>query len=177
LLDEQSGVLKSGELKKSRKKTSNTGWGSIQLGRPHPPSSGGASRFYYCAKASRAERNAGLEGMEECEPHNYADTKRGWAEFYPDGKERPRKKITNNHPTVKPIKLFEYLIKLVTREGQIILDPFIGSGTTAIAAHNTGRKCVGIEKEGEYLTIAKRRIDYWENQPKQFALGDKNERI
>jgi DNA modification methylase len=47
----------------------------------------------------------------------------------------------------------------------------MGSGTTAIAAHNTGRKCVGIEKEDEYLTIAKRRIDYWENQPKQIEMG------
>jgi len=75
------------------------------------------------------------------------------------------------HPTVKPVSLFEYLIKLVTRQGQIILDPFIGSGTTAIAAHNTGRKCVGIEKEDEYLTIAKRRIDYWKNQPKQMEMG------
>ena len=80
-------------------------------------------------------------------------------------------KMKNNHPTVKPIKLFEYLIKLVTREGQIILDPFIGSGTTAIAAHNVGRKCVGIEKEDEYLTIAKRRIDHWKNQPKQMEIG------
>ena len=167
LLDEQSGVLKSGELKSSRKKTSNTGWGSIQLGRPHPASSGGASRFFYCAKASRGERNAGLDGMEEkAKPIHIRQSsgrqKAGEMESLP---------TKNNHPTVKPIKLFEYLIKLVTREGQIILDPFIGSGTTAIAAHNVGRKCVGIEKEEEYLTIAKRRIDHWKNQPKQMEIG------
>ena len=76
----------------------------------------------------------------------------------------------NNHPTVKPIALFEWLIKLVTREGQTVLDPFLGSGTTAIAAHNTGRKCIGIEKEGEYIEIAKRRVEYWESQPRQMEM-------
>jgi len=97
---------------------------------------GDVSRFFYCAKASRSERNRGLE-----------DSK-------------------NIHPTCKPIKLFEHLIKLVTREGQIILDPFLGSGTTAISARNTGRKCVGIEREEEYLTITQKRIEHWKGQLK-----------
>jgi len=89
-----------------------------------------------------------------------------------DGAKRTgvRQATKNNHPTVKPIALFEWLIKLVTREGQIILDPFLGSGTTAIAAHNTGRLCVGIEKEPEYIEIAKRRVDYWKSQPRQQEL-------
>ena len=87
----------------------------------------------------------------------------------PDGRSGDNK-TRNNHPTVKPIKLFEYLIKLVTREGQIVLDPFIGSGTTAIAVHNTGRKCVGIEKEEEYIEIAKRRTAYWRSRPRQLEM-------
>ena len=172
LLDEQSGNLQSGENPKRRgSAVFKNCYGEFQ-GQENcmnhysrGANSGGASRFFYCAKASRGERNAGLEGMEEKpialntgNAHNVATL----------GRET---RYGNNHPTVKPIKLFEYLIKLVTREGQIILDPFIGSGTTAIAAHNTGRKCVGIEKEDEYLTIAKRRIDYWESQPKQMEMG------
>jgi len=63
----------------------------------------------------------------------------------------------SDHPTVKPIALFEWLIKLVTRQGQTILDPFLGSGTTMIASHKCGRRCIGIEKEAEYVEIAKRR--------------------
>ena len=70
----------------------------------------------------------------------------------------------NTHPTVKPIKLFEYLVKLATREGQVILDPFLGSGTTMIAANNVNRICVGIEKEKEYCRIAKRRVKYWDKK-------------
>ncbi|TET41749.1 MAG: site-specific DNA-methyltransferase, partial [Dehalococcoidia bacterium] len=131
--------------------------------------------FFYCAKASRGERNAGLEGMEE---KITARGGHGNIENDPVSiKLGSKRKMQNDHPTVKPIKLFEYLIKLVTREGQIVLDPFIGSGTTAIAAHNVGRKCVGIEKEDEYLIIAKRRIDYWKSQPQQLALGGKDASI
>ena len=171
LLDEQSGNHKSGKvqnIKEAYKGESNTGLlrGGSNFQNQHGDS-GGASRFFYCAKASRGERNAGLEGMEEKDLH-WSSGHKNPGSFQADG---TKKKATNNHPTVKPIRLFEYLIKLVTREGQIILDPFIGSGTTAIAAHNVGRKCVGIEKEDEYLTIAKRRIDYWENQPKQNSLN------
>lgn len=75
---------------------------------------------------------------------------------------------------VKPIALFEWLIKLVTREGQVVLDPFLGSGTTAIAAHKTGRKCIGIEREDEYLEISRKRISYWEQQEK---LEDKQKKL
>jgi len=138
-----------------------------------PPKECAPIRFKYTPKASRGERNAGLEGMEEKTRAGInkmmGNEKGGNSMRTGSGKIR-NNKLTNSHPTVKPIKLFEYLIKLVTREGQTILDPFIGSGTTAIAAHNTGRKCVGIEKEDEYLTIAKRRIDYWKNQPKQMEM-------
>src|SRR5690625_3566228 len=63
------------------------------------------------------------------------------------------------HPTQKPVQLFEYLLQSTSDEGEIILDPCIGSGTTAVAAINTNRQFIGIEKEPEYVEIAKRRID------------------
>lgn len=171
LLDEGSGITKThgGRSDKQSKGIFGT-FGGRYFGNND---SGGASRFFYTAKASRTERNAGLEGMEEKnQASTYGDI--GSVEGNP---RKPAtghvQKIKNSHPTVKPIALFEWLIKLVTREGQIILDPFLGSGTTAIAAHKAGRKCIGIEKEDEYLEIAKRRIDYWKSQPRQLELKKK----
>ncbi len=64
----------------------------------------------------------------------------------------------NLHPTQKPVALFEYLIKTYTQPGEIVLDNCIGSGTTAISALNTGRFFIGIEKEGKYVEIARKRI-------------------
>lgn len=64
-----------------------------------------------------------------------------------------------DHPTQKPVELFEYLIKTYTNEGEVVLDNCIGSGTTAIAALNTGRFFIGIEKEKEYVDIANKRIE------------------
>ena len=64
----------------------------------------------------------------------------------------------NNHPTVKPIKLMEYLVKLVSREGSVVLDPFLGSGTTGIACAKLNRNFIGIEKEPDYVKIAEARI-------------------
>jgi site-specific DNA-methyltransferase (adenine-specific) len=64
----------------------------------------------------------------------------------------------NFHPTVKPIALMEYLIKLVSREGHTVLDPFMGSGTTGIACKNLNRDFIGIEKDEEYVKIAEARI-------------------
>ena len=75
-------------------------------------------------------------------------------------------KFKNNHPTVKPIKLMEYLIKLTTKENAIVLDPFIGSGTTAIACQKLNRKWIGIEKEEEYVKIAEARIRTFLEQKK-----------
>ena len=64
----------------------------------------------------------------------------------------------NNHPTVKPIALMEYLVKLVSREGAVVLDPFAGSGSTLIACKNLGRNFIGIEREVDYVAIANARI-------------------
>ena len=70
----------------------------------------------------------------------------------------------NVHPTVKPIALMEYLVKLVAPENAIVLDPFMGSGTTGVAAVRLGRGFVGIEKEKEYFDIAERRIENAEKE-------------
>lgn len=136
------------------------------------------TRFKYCAKASRGERNAGLDDL----PDKLHGQSGGATQALKEGKSEyiqenhiglnKIKIVKNNHPTVKPIALFEYLIKLVTRKGQVILDPFLGSGTTAIAAHKTGRKCVGIEREAEYIEIAKRRTEHWQAQPQQMEIEE-----
>jgi site-specific DNA-methyltransferase (adenine-specific) len=68
----------------------------------------------------------------------------------------------NSHPTVKPIALMEYLIKLVTPKCGVVLDPFMGSGSTGIGANNLGFNFIGIEREEEYMEIAKQRIGYGE---------------
>lgn len=64
----------------------------------------------------------------------------------------------NNHATVKPTALMEYLIKMVTREGQTVLEPFMGSGTTGVACKNINRNFIGIELQKDYFEIAKKRI-------------------
>jgi site-specific DNA-methyltransferase (adenine-specific) len=73
---------------------------------------------------------------------------------------------SNNHPTVKPIKLMQYLVRLVTPQGGLCLDPFIGSGTTAIACKLEGINYLGIERESEYIRIAEARIKAYQFQTK-----------
>ena len=117
--------------------------------------SGSAARFFYCAKASRAERNAGLEGMPEVACGMMED------DAYPiktgSGNLRNTKR-TNHHPTVKPLALLQWLVKLACPPGAVCLDPFIGSGSTALACLRTGRRCIGIEIDKGYFEIAKRRV-------------------
>lgn len=120
--------------------------------------SGGASRFYYCAKASRAERNKGLEGMPERDwSGNYGDVQDN-RPHCPDGYEY-KATVQNHHPTVKPLALMRWLVRLVAREGDLVLDPFTGSGTTGVACVEEGRDFIGIERESEYVEIARRRIE------------------
>jgi hypothetical protein len=113
--------------------------------------SGSAARFFYCAKASKTERNMGCEGLEK----KKADTRTPTAAGLWEQMSAPH---NNFHPTVKPIALMEYLIKLVSREGHTVLDPFMGSGTTGIACKNLNRDFIGIEKDEEYVKIAEARI-------------------
>jgi DNA modification methylase len=111
------------------------------------------SRFFYVAKASKRERNEGLEGMPK-------KSQGAYGEFAGDGRGRQteHQPTANHHPTVKPIKLMEYLIKLVTPKGGIILDPFMGSGSTGVAAVALGYTFVGIEMDPEYMQIAEKRV-------------------
>jgi site-specific DNA-methyltransferase (adenine-specific) len=127
MLDEQSGVSKSpapyGERVSGDK--SMFGIGGLDHSKEFGDA-GGASRFFYVAKASRSERNAGLE--------------------------------RNIHPTVKPVALMKYLIRLVVPKGGVVLDPFLGSGTTAVAAIEEGVEWIGCEREPEYLEIIEARV-------------------
>jgi DNA modification methylase len=73
-----------------------------------------------------------------------------------------------NHPTQKPIKLMERIIRIFSNKNDIVLDPFMGSGSTGVAAVNLKRKFIGIEKEKEYFEIAKKRIEKAQNTPTLF---------
>jgi hypothetical protein len=178
-LDEASGVLTSGGGNKSRRgDTAHTAvFGTYNAPPPdvRDVDTGGASRFFYVAKASRRERNAGLEGMEglHADSHNLSSNacarcgKRVKANGSGDkcecGELRETIKLptaANHHPTVKPLALMQYLVRLTaTPFGGVVLDPFMGSGTTGVACVLEGRSFVGIEREAEYLEIARRRID------------------
>lgn len=121
-------------------------------------STGSAARFFYCAKASRSERNAGCEELEEREAGAYG-------EFAGDGRGRQTEHAprANNHPTVKPLALMRYLCRLTaTPTGGIVLDPFMGSGSTGCAAVMEGRDFIGIDLDADYVEIARRRIAYWQ---------------
>ena len=95
---------------------------------------GGASRFFYQAKVSKAERNLGID--------------------------------TNNHPTVKPINLMSYLCRLITPKGGVVLNPFMGSGSSGIAALLEGFDFIGMEMDEDYFKIAEGRINNYEQYKK-----------
>ena len=118
--------------------------------------SGNASRFFYCAKASKKERNMGCEGLEAT---RHADRNIDDGVGGDNPRNRTNTPKQNFHPTVKPLALMEYLVKLVSREGQVILDPFMGSGTTGMACKKLKREFIGIEMSEEYMEIAKARIE------------------
>jgi site-specific DNA-methyltransferase (adenine-specific) len=117
----------------------------------------GVYRFFYCAKASRSERNVGLEGMGgkvDCDRNPKLES----ANVPMNRSNNPK---INFHPTIKPLALMEYLVKLTSMPNpdQIYLDPFLGSGTTAMACKKLGKKWIGIELNPQYIEIAKKRIE------------------
>ena len=136
--------------------------------------------FLVCAKASKSEKNRGCEGLPEkeykqgniirqvawCNKCNHLISPKQKIKgncqcdipelFYKQVEIQP---IKNNHPTCKPLKLMSYLIILGSREGDIVLDPFVGSGTTALACKLSGRRCIGIEISEEYCEIARSRCN------------------
>jgi site-specific DNA-methyltransferase (adenine-specific) len=126
--------------------------------------SGSAARFFYCAKASKADREEGLASHPERDTslkYNRGDGFAGrtlvdgeWVNTDKANRTRPR----NHHPTVKPTDLMRYLCRLVTPPGGVVLDPFTGSGSTGKAATLEGFRFIGIEREAEYVEIARARI-------------------
>lgn len=137
MLDEQSGGSVSTNTPRNCVKIDTFFKGKNLMDTARHSDSGGASRFFYVAKASKAEREAGLD---------ISATR------------------ANHHPTVKPIALMRYLVRMVTPKGGIVLDPFMGSGTTGCAAMLEGMRFIGIDITLEYKDIAERRIQYWASQ-------------
>lgn len=117
--------------------------------------SGSAARFFYCAKASREERNMGCEGLGK-KPLLWSSGTQSPGTFQAVGTDRSAQ---NNHPTVKPIDLMAYLCRLVTPPQGTVLDLFMGSGSTCIAALREGLNFIGIEMNPAYVEIARRRIE------------------
>jgi len=166
ILDEQSGTLNKQGISKTDNKS---GWQNSYVGgdgvnaveRKLYLDTGGASRFFYVAKASKAERNKGLEGFDTKQTiggggtyNEEAGAKYG--SIKAEGK--------NFHPTVKPIKLMQYLVKMITPPNGIVLDPFCGSGTTGLACKLDGFRFVGMEQDPEYSKIAESRINNYKEE-------------
>jgi DNA modification methylase len=129
--------------------------------------SGSAARFFYCAKASKSERNAGLEEFDERQMGRNQSSLEGGKMLTGSGNERSNVK-QNFHPTVKPIALMEYLCRMITPPGGVVLDPFMGSGTTGIAALRLGFDFIGIELDKDYAELATARIAHWVDMELEF---------
>ena len=133
LLDEQSGIRTSGRLSPENNVKESTGWAggskADQVKNTFEANSGGASRFFYCAKTSKKERTC----------HGNAE---------------------NKHPTVKPIALMRYLVRLVTPPNGVVLDPFMGSGSTGIACILENMHFFGIDSDKESVKTAEQRITH-----------------
>lgn len=165
LLDEQSGVSKSppvGSTTNTKPRHSGSMVGAFRHENPMSNGhgdSGGASRFFYVAKASKRDRNEGLEELEERAKvfNGQSGNSAGKAPGSVEDKfsTQPAK---NFHPTVKPTQLMRYLIKLVTPAGGVVLDPFTGSGSTGKAALLDGYGFIGAELTEEYLPIIEGRL-------------------
>jgi DNA modification methylase len=163
LLDEQSGDSKSpktyvrnaGTLEGDRVAYANIGEAAGTESKNYGDS-GGASRFFYVAKASKRDRNEGLEGL----PEIVGGSMQG--QEYRDNKPTNQPSRQNFHPTVKPTTLMRYLVKLVTPPGGTVLDPFTGSGSTGKAAILEGFTFIGCEMTEDYLPIIQGRLEHAE---------------
>jgi site-specific DNA-methyltransferase (adenine-specific) len=174
ILDEQSGISKStGGRSGNKEGVGQNGIygqysGEVRDENPGLGDIGGASRFFYCPKTSKTDRN---EGLEDFEIKQTVGGGGGIGDYQDDvnsasgkfGSEKAPSK--NNHPTVKPTDLMLYLIRLVTPKGGTTLDPFMGSGSTGKAATRGGFDFIGIEREKDYMEIAKTRIQYEKDNP------------
>jgi site-specific DNA-methyltransferase (adenine-specific) len=139
--------------KKTMGDVTNVPAGEYEAGDPGYGDSGSAARFFYCAKASKRDRNEGLDGFEEKQTvggGGLTDAGGAYGSIKATAK--------NYHPTVKPTDLMRYLVRLVTPPKGTVLDPFMGSGSTGKAAMLEGFDFIGIEQSAEYVEIAQARI-------------------
>jgi site-specific DNA-methyltransferase (adenine-specific) len=184
LLDEQSGITKGsgpgttctkrdelgncvGHDNAGRSTTGQTyHYGTSQ----NQPDSGGASRFFYVAKASKRDRN---EGLEDLDAQRHSDRELADGVGGDNPRNRTNQAKQNFHPTVKPTSLMEYLIKLVTPPNGTVLDPFTGSGSTGKAAILQGFDFIGIEMTEEYLPIIEGRLKHAEAMVAEAKEQDK----
>lgn len=156
MLDEQSGDVTQVSLRLNKGR--GIGFGSTanaERGVVGYTDIGGASRFFYVAKPSRAERE---EGIYDLEPRQRDDSRKDGNPGGDNPRNRGLSKRGNFHPTVKPVELMRWLVRLVTPVGGTVLDPFMGSGTTGMACAYELRPFIGIEREADYIQIAERRI-------------------
>jgi hypothetical protein len=167
MLDEQTGILQAPTSNGGGTHFAPSGSRFNPQRQLREPDSGGASRFYYVAKPSREERDYGLDQLPQHTAAELTGRKPGSA-----GLQNPRAGIRagsmdrdiaarvarNVHPTVKPVELMRWLVKLVTPLDGLVLDPFTGSGTTGMACRYESRRFIGIEREAEYHQIAEARI-------------------
>lgn len=125
----------------------------------------GYQKYFYCPKVSRAERHCGFEKMPE---PMFGDVKGCYdpdtGERYAASFDRRTGNVGNNHPTVKPVALMNYLVTLVTPPGGKVLDPFMGSGSTGMAVVEFGGEFTGCELDPDYVAIAERRISAWQDR-------------
>jgi len=154
----------------SRQRTHKGIWSAGELAEteqlmPAYGDQGNASRYFYCAKTSKDERNFGLHGRKSGQ---YSSD--GRAKEIENAYQRNKSVSANTHPTVKPVELMRYLVRLVTPKGGLVLDPFMGSGSTGMGAREEDFRFVGIEKEEEYYEIAKARIKNVKPQLKLFDI-------
>lgn len=170
-IDEQSGERAAGNHPAHRRGigfTENCGGTNAGTnGDRRSTESGGASRFYYCAKASRAEREFGCEGLARG-ALNWSSGTQSPGTFQSDGTDKTAR---NNHPTVKPIALMRWLARLVTPPHGHVLDPFGGSGSTACACADELLECTLIEIDERYAEIARARNAAWSSQQNLFAAA------
>ena len=157
-----SGAMKAGTVRAAQDRPGSVCYGTYggnATDSDTPGDTGSAARFFYCAKADRADRN---DGIQDPGPRlKSGATLRDVENLAPAG---------NHHPTVKPTDLMRYLCRLVTPASGLILDPFMGSGSTGRGAVLEGFRFIGIEREAEYLEIARARIDSARRQGHQPSL-------
>jgi site-specific DNA-methyltransferase (adenine-specific) len=174
IMDEEAGAIlnkqapKTGNASSSKRtKTGMTGTGaSLQWHKSAGESNGisdglsGASKFFYCPKVSRAERHVGFDTIP------YQGNSEPGGMYGPNQAAARKNQSTegNNHPTVKPVELMKYLVRLVTPPNGKVLDPFNGSGSTGMACVELDYEYVGCELDPQYVEIANNRISAWEKK-------------